>query len=417
MAQIRDLLVGGKAKFLGSGTFSGLLDAAGGLKISGASKITSNPTFLYAQNGDTGEVSYINVDDVTVGSAKALSTLTAGGAKQAIYWSNGIPVGMTDSVGATDTPVYLNGGTITALSATVGGTAKPVYLNKGKISALTQTVGGTKKPVYLASGTITASDATVGNDALPMYMSGGEFKTVNIIGTSAGGTGNASFTAGTLIYAETANKLSSNTYALTSGSTITLKRTDTSASRFTATNSNGSVEILASTNRGLYDVTKSQWIIYGNTDGTGTFIPRWGNIGSSKKQLVYFTSTGSAAASDATVGGSTRPVYLNAGTITAVGTIATTYGGTGSNSQTANRVVITDGSGNLVTSTSNHYASGNVIYVNAGTTQSPKDVNDKFLVHGGAQINGQLSLVDTTVDKGAKFVYNSTDKCVDVIFI
>lgn len=415
MAQIRDLLVGGKAKFLGSGTFSGLLDAAGGLKISGASKITSNPTYLYAKNNDTDEVSYINVDDVMVGTAKALNTTTAGGAKQAIYWNNGVPVSMTETVGGTDTPVYLNAGVITALSATVGGTAKPVYLNGGKISALSSTIGSSKKPVYLNAGSITASDATVGNDSLPVYMSGGEFKTVNIIGTSAGGTGNSSFTAGTLIYASSATKLSSNTYATTSGSTITLSRTDTDASRFTATNNNGTVELLASTNRGLYDKTNSKWIINTTTAGDATYVPLWASKGSGTK-FVYFNSSGAPVASSSTVGGASRPVYLNSGTVTAVTAVATAYGGTGSTSQTANRVVITDGSGNLVTASSNHYANGNAIYVNAGSTVLPKG-SENFLVNGSAQINGHLNLVDASVDKGAKFMYNKSDKCVDIIFI
>lgn len=410
MAQIRDLLVAGKAKFLGTGAFSGLLDAAGGLKISGASKITTNPTYIYAQNPDTSEVSYINVDDVMVGTAKALNTASKGAKNQPIYWTNGVPVAIEESIGGTDTPVYLNKGVITKLSATAGGTAKPVYLSGGQITPLTATVGTAKKPVYLSSGTITVSNADVGNDALPMYMSGGEFKTVNIIGTSAGGTGNSTFTQGRLIYASSATKLSAHSYASTSEATITLTRTDANQSKFVAKNSSGAVSILTQTNRGLYDETKSAWIVYTNTEGTGTYIPHWKSIGSGTK-FIYIDSNGAAAASTSTVGASNRPVYLSSGTVTAVGTIATAYGGTGSSSHTKNRVVITDSSGNLVTTSSEHYATGTAIYINAGSSNLPGG-DEKLYVKGSAQVDGHLSL-----DNEVKFEYNSTDKCVDVIFI
>lgn len=410
MAQIRDLLVAGKAKFLGTGAFSGLLDAAGGLKISGASRITTNPTYIYAQNPDTSEVSYINVDDVMVGTAKALNTASKGAKNQPIYWANGVPVAIEESVGGTDTPVYLNKGVITKLSATAGGTAKPVYLSGGQITPLTATVGSAKKPVYLSSGTITVSNANVGNDALPMYMSGGEFKAVNIIGTSAGGTGNSTFVKDTLIYASSATQLSSNSTATTGEGYIALKTTKSDGVKFTATNSNGSVQLLTQTNRGLYDATKSEWIIYTNTAGTSTYIPLWKSKGSSTK-FVYINSSGEAVASDATVGASNRPVYLSSGTVTAVGTIATAYGGTGSSSHTKNRVVITDSSGNLVTTSSEHYATGTAIYINAGSSNLPGG-DEKLYVKGSAQVDGHLSL-----DNEVKFEYNSTDKCVDVIFI
>lgn len=50
-----------------------------------------------------------------------------------------------------------------------------------------------------------------------------------------------------------------------SGNLIT-SRSDSNDAYFRATNSKGSIELLSSTNRGLYDYTKSKWLIY--TDGT-----------------------------------------------------------------------------------------------------------------------------------------------------
>ena len=51
---------------------------------------------------------------------------------------------------------------------------------------------------------------------------------------------------------------------------------DTSDSEFKATNSNGSVSLIASTNRGVWDRTKSTWII--GTNGTNTWLSQ-GNVG------------------------------------------------------------------------------------------------------------------------------------------
>lgn len=412
MAQIRDLLVAGKAKFLGTGVFSGLLDAAGGLKISGSAQITSNPTYVYAQNTETKEVGHINVQDLIVGKANALNIANTGSKITPIYLSNGVPVASDADIGSKSKPIYLSKGALTASDANIGGAATPVYMKAGVITAFASAIGGEKKPVYVnSSGAITASSTSVGNDAQPVYLNSGTFTAVNIISTTYGGTGNSAFTKGTLIYAETATKLSSNTYATTDAATITLKRTDTSSAKFTATNSNGSVQLLTSTNRGLYDATKSEWIVYTNTAGTATYVPLWKNIGSTKKQLVYFNSSGSAAASDATVGASSKPVYLNNGTITEIGVIETSKGGTGSSAQTRNRVVITDGSGNVNSSISSHYASGDKIFINSGDTEMPIG-DEKLYVHGSAQVNGHLVL-DTKV----KFMYNNTDKCVDVIFM
>ena len=62
----------------------------------------------------------------------------------------------------------------------------------------------------------------------------------------------------------------SNTYVKKAGDTmsgnLTISRSDTNDATVRVTNSKGSIELLSSTHRGLYDYTKSKWLIY--TDGT-----------------------------------------------------------------------------------------------------------------------------------------------------
>lgn len=62
----------------------------------------------------------------------------------------------------------------------------------------------------------------------------------------------------------------SNTYVKKTGDTmsgnLTISHSDTNDASVRATNSNGSIGLLSSTDRGLYDYTKSKWLIY--TDGT-----------------------------------------------------------------------------------------------------------------------------------------------------
>lgn len=65
-------------------------------------------------------------------------------------------------------------------------------------------------------------------------------------------------------------------------------------------NSNGIVGIYTSTNRGLYDFTKGEWIIYRTQGNSTTLIPNWGTKGSSSLP-VYF-SGGQPTACSSTLG-------------------------------------------------------------------------------------------------------------------
>ena len=77
---------------------------------------------------------------------------------------------------------------------------------------------------------------------------------------------------------------------------------DTTSVSHTCTNSNGSVSLLAATNRGLYDTTNSAWIIYLTTAADHVYVPKWKDKGSSTSP-VYFNSSGEPAAGSTYAGG------------------------------------------------------------------------------------------------------------------
>lgn len=269
---------------------------------------------------------------------------------------------------------------------------------------------------------------------------------------------------------------------------IEISTTNTNSKYVKTTNSNGSVGLYSATNRGMYDFTKSAWIVYNTTAGDHTYIPLWKSKGNSKLP-VYFNSSGEPVAcgttldvsisgtaakatlastlavnagadgkpiyfaggipvafanniggaakpvyvnsgtitacsstvgsttkpvymnagtitvSNATVGSASRPMYLNAGTMTAVTAVGTAYGGTGNTAYNANRVVYTESATKM--SSTNHFASSVKMAINS--TAEPATT---FHVEGSANVDGEFSL-----DSKAKFVYNNTDKCVDIIFV
>lgn len=63
------------------------------------------------------------------------------------------------------------------------------------------------------------------------------------------------------------------------------------AVRHAVTNTNGSVELLVHTNRGLYDKTNSKWVIYVPNGTSKVYVPTWANKGGSTTP-VYFNASG-----------------------------------------------------------------------------------------------------------------------------
>lgn len=178
---------------------------------------------------------------------------------------------------------------------------------------------------------------------------------------------------------------------------IEISATTTTSKYVKATNSNGSVGIYAATNRGLYDFTKSAWIINTTTAGDHTYVPLWKSKGSSTLP-VYFNGSGEPVAcgtsldvsitgnaatatmastlavnagSDGkpiyfaggipvafakTIGGAAKPVYVSSGTITAC---SSTVGST--------TTPVYMNAGTITVSNATVGSSSQPMYLNAGT--------------------------------------------------
>lgn len=152
----------------------------------------------------------------------------------------------------------------------------------------------------------------------------------------------------------------------TTTSIATIEVSNTSEAKYVAKNSDGSVSLWSSTNRGLYDETGRTWIIASKKDSSKTYVPRWAGKGGTT-QPVYFDSEGSPA------------------TITC---LAVTYGGTGNTTQTANRLIYSESATKL--SSSGHYASSSKIAINS--TSAP---TENFYVNGTGKITGNTSIGGT----------------------
>lgn len=111
------------------------------------------------------------------------------------------------------------------------------------------------------------------------------------------------------------------------------------------------------------------------------------NIGSGSKDISGHTpvpvylANGQITAMTISAGDANSPVYLNAGALTTVGTIAADHGGTGVNSHTANRLVWSKSATQL--QAANHYASATKLAIN-----SENEPNDNLYVNGTARIEG-----------------------------
>lgn len=181
----------------------------------------------------------------------------------------------------------------------------------------------------------------------------------------------------------------------TAVSDISLIATDTSSKRVEVGNTNGKVELLASTNRGVYDSTNSKWIVYTNTAATNTYIPLWASKGSATKG-VYFNSSGEPVAMtyslSATVNSGTQwgvAYYSGANAIsgTAAGTSGQVLqsGGsaapswiTATSSNTASTIVKRDASGNFSANTITANLSGTA--TNATNIYSSKSTNKAYVL-------------------------------------
>ena len=135
------------ARFDGTGGFiknsTVTLDDSGNINTSG--NITAQ-TFIGSLNGNADTASKL--------------TTSAGSATQPIYFSDGVPVASTATVGENTAdaakPIFMNAGTLTALSVSSGTSERPTYLNAGVITPTTYRM--------VATNTIATSAKTITED-------------------------------------------------------------------------------------------------------------------------------------------------------------------------------------------------------------------------------------------------------------
>lgn len=186
MAQLRELIAAGKSKFLGTSTFQGMLIVDNKLSVPGISSVNTADYFLAKNSND--EVIYINKNNISVGTANALSTQNVGSNVKIIYWKDGVPV--------------LSNGN-------AGGATHPIYLKNGELTACSSDVGNGKQPVFMSAGVITPSTETVGSTSCPLYLNSGVLTPIAQLAVANGGTGKASWTKFALVYASNTTELDS----------------------------------------------------------------------------------------------------------------------------------------------------------------------------------------------------------------
>lgn len=301
-----------------------------------------------------------------------------------------------------------------------------VCLNAAKADVATKlgtgNVGSTTRPIYLSAGSPVACGSSLG---------------VNITGNAATATTTNTITGGTKLTSDTVdsfldtNKLQ---YALADTTVITGNDGCVLSLGWSGSygaqiwmddgSSEGGMQIRNHASSGWHPwrqvLTSGNYNTYSPTltgsGASGTWgINITGNAATATKlQTVRTISlTGDVTGSGTFDGSNNLSITTtvadnshnhNASNITA-GTLGTARGGTGNNSFTANRMLYTESATKFATT--NHYVSTSKVAINS--TSAPTAA---LHVSGDANITNSLFL-----NSAVKFTYNSTDKCVDVIFV
>mgnify|MGYP003336377372 CR=1 FL=1 len=307
---------------------------------------------LNAAHGGTGTLSYAIGDTLYASGATALSKLTIG--------TNGFVMTSNGSAPTWTNPSGLSVGTATNIA---GGAANQIAYQSGAGAttfAIAPTIAGTilqwngSAFVWTAvsgTGTVTSVDASGGTTG--MTFSGGPITaagTLTLAGTlitSNGGTGLTSYTAGDILYYSTGTALSklsigSNGYVLISNgsapqyvaqSTLSVGSATTAT---TAANLSGGVanQIPYQTAPGVTSFVVAPAVAdrYLKWDGSA-FV--WATAGTGSGTVTSIDVSGGLTGLTFTGG----PV-TSSGTITASGTLATGYGGTGQTTYTDGQLLI-----------------------------------------------------------------------------
>lgn len=290
-----------------------------------------------------------------------------------------------------------------------------VFANKVQLNSLVaRTAAQTTSTIYGqgANGKVLLSNGTnvYWGDASDNWPNG-------ILPVNAGGTGSAQpLTANRLLWTGSDGS-AIITSAITADSTgnISTIVSNTSDVTYKVGNSNGTIGLYASSNRGLYDFKTSKWIIYNNTAGVNTYVYNWINKGSATK-FIYFNSSGEPTTSSSTIGGTTKPiyissgefktisatvgsenipVYLNAGTISEINVVAVGSGGTGTDTFAANSILYGNGS-SAIQAASNIKADASHLTIGSSTLNTSYNLN----VTGIIRLNRNIIRNDSAPGQG-----------------
>lgn len=241
------------------------------------------------------------------------------------------------AVGNNTTFVYLNAdGEPTETTANVGTATRLMYLKDGALKASSTTVGSSAQAVYLKSGVVTALEGNIGAFGQPIFIENGEMKPA--MAFSAASVGKAAS-------AETAERLNGATgnlntpvyfnadgepVAATAYSAASVKFADSAASANIAETATYAEKIgtqiaIGGANQPVYITSTGQIqpataysaasVAYAATarQAEGFAAGATGN----NTTFIYLNADGEPVASNATIGLSDRPVYLDNGVVKA----------------------------------------------------------------------------------------------------
>jgi len=288
----------------------------------------------------------------SIGQASGIATLDSTGKLD----SNQLPSGLlSGTVGSTTTPVYLDNGTITAVgtslavditgsaakvgTATVGGSTQPVYMNAG-----TPTACGTSLAVDITGNAATATSATTASSCsgnattattatnannLKVTHTGAAWRDILSCATGFTSASNQAVyghNSGSVAYYVDANA--------TSGDQRAILRLGNATANTTAAGHNGELWIYGTSTLALkiktnpeankditIKTTGDTAREYTLPDAAGTIALTSSNITGSSASCTGNAATATTASKlgSSTIGSSTQPIYLNAGTPTACG--------------------------------------------------------------------------------------------------
>lgn len=293
------------------------------IKIGGGYSSTEYGQWLLSSH-DTSRIGYVGRNQNIWSNIKWLATTEDVNLLKNYYWAN-VPISATSST--TTNPIFATA-TLSSTLTLAGTTSTTARINFSRGSAhdypynyITAPTGGI---ISIEPGGLSCSLAT-GYQFTASALQPGVTNTYTLGSSTLVWKGVYATTfvgalSGNASSATTASKLSTvsktawgQTYWTSDGvpisisgnmtgvgtinasGNITSSSTTTTFLKHTVSNSNGSLSLYAGINRGLYDDTNSNWILYLTQDGTSARIPKWANKGSSTLP-VCFNAQGEPAA-------------------------------------------------------------------------------------------------------------------------